>query len=96
MMTLFTFVLCLADDEVASTPPLVIIGKPHLPFQLQTEYTTVDGSVLARVISKVKPVTDRVVAERGRQNDHTQTPQNYVCRLTVSLSDIDIDASVTA
>jgi hypothetical protein len=45
----------------------MIHGRPHLPFQLQTEYTTADGSVLVRVITKVKPITeDRQVAERGR------------------------------
>ena len=55
-----------ASSESVSTPPLIINGKPHLPFQLQTEYTTADGSVLVRVITKIKPVTeDRQVAERG-------------------------------
>lgn len=55
------------DERQFSTPPLIINGKPHLPFQLQTEYTMADGSVLVRVITKVKPVTvDRTVAERGR------------------------------
>ena len=54
------------SDESVSTPPLIIGGKSHLPFQLQTEYTASDGSVLVRVITKVKPVTeDRNVAERG-------------------------------
>ena len=58
-----------ASDESVSTPPLIIGGKPHLPFQLQTEYTTSDGSVLVRVITKVKPVTeDRNIAERGIHN----------------------------
>ena len=58
--------LDVASGESVSTPPLMINGRPHLPFQLQTEYTTADGSVLVRVITKVKPVTeDRQVAERG-------------------------------
>lgn len=53
-------------EDKTLTPPLMINGKPHLPFQLQTEYTTADGSVLVRVITKVKPVTeDRKIAERG-------------------------------
>ena len=55
-----------ASGESVSTPPLMINGTPHLPFQLQTEYTIADGSVLVRVITKVKPITeDRQVAERG-------------------------------
>ena len=65
-----------ACDEVPSAPPLMVSGKPCLPFQLQTEYTTVDGSVLARVITKVNPVTeDRQVAERGM--DSTTSTQTH-------------------
>ena len=47
-------------------PPLVMDGKPHLPFQLQVEYTGRDGSHCMRVITDTKPVTkDREQAEKG-------------------------------
>lgn len=47
-------------------PPLMKEGKPHLPFQLQIEYTGRDGSRCMRVISEAKPITrDRNEAERG-------------------------------
>lgn len=47
-------------------PPLMKEGKPHLPFQLQIEYTGRDGSRCMRVISEAKPVTrDRDEAERS-------------------------------
>lgn len=79
-----------ASNESVSTPPLIIDGKPHLPFQLQTEYTASDGSVLVRVITKVKPVTeDRNVAERGTYstlNTLDSFPSNCI-----EPSDIDMD-----
>ena len=47
-------------------PPMTIDGKPHLPFQLQIEYTAQDGSRNRRVITDAKPITkEREVAERG-------------------------------
>ena len=50
----------------ADVPPLTIDGKPHLPFQLQIEYTAQDGSRNRRVITDAKPTTkERGVAERG-------------------------------
>ena len=46
--------------------PLTINGKPFVPFQLQIQYTGVDGSCCMRVITQAKPVTtNRDVAERG-------------------------------
>ena len=46
--------------------PLLVDGKPHLPFQLQIEYTGQDGSRCMRVITQAKPTTtDRGVAEKG-------------------------------
>ena len=48
-------------------PPLLVDGSPHLPFQLQIEYTGRDGSRCIRVITQAKPITtNRDVAERGR------------------------------
>ena len=48
-------------------PPLLVDGSPHLPFQLQIEYTGQDGSRCIRVITQAKPITtNRDVAERGR------------------------------
>ena len=53
-----------AGTEVA---PLVVDGKPHLPFQLQIEYTGQDGSRCMRVITQAKPITtNRGVAEKGK------------------------------
>ena len=47
-------------------PPLMVRGRPHLPFQLQVEYTAVDGARYLRIISRAQPVTeDRTVAEKG-------------------------------
>ena len=47
-------------------PPLTLEGKPHLPFQLQIEYTGRDGSRCLRVITEAKQMTkDRSRAERG-------------------------------
>ena len=44
-----------------------IDGKPHLPFQLQIEYTAQDGSMNRRVITEAKPITkEREIAERGK------------------------------
>ena len=58
--------MAVAKPEVEYTPPLQIEGKPHLPFQLQIEYTSKDGSCLMRVITDAKPITrDRGVAEKG-------------------------------
>ena len=59
-----------SDDKAAPTtpevPPLTVNGKPHLPFQLQIEYTGRDGSRCMRVISEARPVTrDRSEAERS-------------------------------
>ena len=46
--------------------PVMVGGVPHLPFQLQTEYTGIDGSKLVRVVTKLKPVTQqRETAEKG-------------------------------
>ena len=47
--------------------PLLVEGKPHLPFQLQIEYTSQDGSRCMRVITQAKPITtNRDVAEKGK------------------------------
>ena len=55
-----------ATSVSAKVPPLSIDGKPHLPFQLQIEYTAQDGSRNRRVITDAKPTTnERQVAERG-------------------------------
>ena len=51
---------------VTDVAPLLVDGKPHLPFQLQIEYTGQDGSRCMRVITQAKPITtDRGVAEKG-------------------------------
>ena len=43
-------------------------GKPYLPFQVQIEYTRLDGAKCMRVLTEVKPVTyNRETAEMGRQ-----------------------------
>ncbi len=53
------------DNKV---PQLTIDGTPHLPFQLQIEYTSQDGSRCTRVISQAKPTTkQREIAEKGQQ-----------------------------
>jgi hypothetical protein len=50
---------------VTDVAPLLVDGKPHLPFQLQIEYTGQDGSRCMRVITQAKPITtDRGVAEK--------------------------------
>ena len=47
---------------------MTVDGKPHLPFQLQIEYTAQDGSTNRRVITEAKPVTkEREIAERGKR-----------------------------
>ena len=47
----------------------MIDGQPHLPFQLQIEYTNSDGDRCLRVITKAKPITtDRLKAEKGTNN----------------------------
>lgn len=54
-----------SDNKV---PPMTLDGKPHLPFQLQIEYTGRDGSRCLRVITEAKPMTkDRSQAERGEK-----------------------------
>ena len=73
--TLSTVCLCAASGGATAgggasagveIPPLMVEGKPHLPFQLQIEYTGRDGSRCMRVITQAKPITtDRGVAERG-------------------------------
>ena len=53
----------------SEVPPLMINGKPHSPFQLQIEYTTLDGDRCLRVITQTKPVTKyKNVADRGVVN----------------------------
>ena len=55
-----------ASSSGIPVQPLTVDGKPHLPFQLQIEYTGRDGSRCLRVISEAKPTTrDRNMAERG-------------------------------
>ena len=55
------------EGGASEVPPLMIGGRPHLPFQLQIEYTSLDGDRCLRVITQAKPVTrDRSLAERGR------------------------------
>ena len=55
-----------ATPDALNAPPLQIEGKPHLPFQLQVEYTSKDGSRLMRVITDAKGITrDRGMAEKG-------------------------------
>lgn len=55
-----------STSDAPSAPPLQVDGKPHLPFQLQVEYTSRDGSRLMRVITDAKPITrDRTAAEKG-------------------------------
>lgn len=50
-------------------PPIEIDGKPHLPFQIQIEYTLLDGAKYMRVLTEVKPVTyERETAEMGIGN----------------------------
>ncbi|KAL5473515.1 hypothetical protein EMCRGX_G028006 [Ephydatia muelleri] len=54
------------EDASPEAPPIDIDGKPHLPFQVQIEYTRLDGAKCMRVLTDVKPVTfDRAVAEKG-------------------------------
>ena len=54
-------------EGAPEVPPLMIGGQPHLPFQLQIEYTSLDGDRCLRVITQAKPVTrDRSLAERGK------------------------------
>ena len=66
--------LCLAppgagassDGSPIFDTPVMVDGVPHLPFQLQTEYTGMDGSKLLRVVTKLKPITqERETAEKG-------------------------------
>ena len=63
-------------EEGVEVAPLVVDGKPHLPFQLQIEYTGQDGSRCMRVITQAKPITTkRGVAEKGKQ----RARKCYVC-----------------
>ncbi len=49
-----------------TTPTLMINGQANYPFQLQIEYTSLDGDKCLRVITQTKPLTkDRELAERG-------------------------------
>ena len=62
-----------ATPDVSRAPPLQVEGKPHLPFQLQVEYTSKDGSRLMRVITDANPITrDRTVAEKGWAVEHKE------------------------
>lgn len=55
--------------EAIKVAPLMVDGKPHLPFQLQIQYTAQDGSRCMRVISQAKPITtQRNIAEKGLLN----------------------------
>lgn len=48
-------------------PPVMIDGEPNYPFQLQIEYTSLDGDKCLRVITQTKPLTkDRELAEKGK------------------------------
>ena len=63
------FLIYIGASSVPIVQPLTIDGKPHLPFQLQIEYTAQDGSRNRRVITDAKPTTkEREVAERGMHN----------------------------
>ena len=54
------------EGERVGVAPLMVEGRPHLPFQLQIEYTAQDGSRCMRVITQAKPITtNREVAEKG-------------------------------
>ncbi|XP_019853243.1 PREDICTED: circularly permutated Ras protein 1 isoform X3 [Amphimedon queenslandica] len=54
-----------ASASSDTVPPQMIDGQPHLPFQLQIEYTNSDGDRCLRVITKAKPITtDRLKAEQ--------------------------------
>ena len=53
--------------EEVQVAPLLVEGRPRLPFQLQIEYTSQDGSRCMRVITQAKPITtNRDVAEKGK------------------------------
>jgi hypothetical protein len=53
------------EGERVGVAPLMVEGRPHLPFQLQIEYTAQDGSRCMRVITQAKPITtNREVAEK--------------------------------
>ena len=70
-----------AKGNLASeVPPLMIDGQPHLPFQLQIEYTSLDGDRCLRVITQTKPVTkERSVADKGW--NMMLTPDSCKCSL---------------
>lgn len=38
-------------------PPIYIGGRAHLPFQVHTEYTDLDGTCIKRVFTRAIPVT---------------------------------------
>ena len=55
-----------SKESRASTSPLIINGKVHLPFQLQVRYTDRDGSRCMRVSTFSKPVTsDKKTADES-------------------------------
>lgn len=62
-----------SGGEGVRVPPLMVEGKPHLPFQLQIEYTAQDGSRCMRVITQAKPITtNRDLAEKGMLGEHQE------------------------
>ena len=73
--------------DTKTPPTLQLDGKPHLPFQLQVEYTSKDGSRLMRVITDANPITrDRGMAEKGGSNQFiikltapTKIKNPYLC-----------------
>ena len=55
-----------SEKPLTEIPPQMMDGQPHLPFQLQMEYTNLDGDRCLRVITQTKPVTkDRNIADKG-------------------------------
>jgi hypothetical protein len=71
-------------EEGSKVAPLLVDGKPHLPFQLQIEYTAQDGSRCMRVITQAKPITtDRDLAEKDIDMSVVGT---HVARTTASLA----------
>lgn len=55
------------DKKLQKKCPALIIGDiPHLPFQLQVDYTTPSGAHMKRVFTKANKITtERDVAEKG-------------------------------
>ena len=55
-----------SKESRATTSPLIINGKVHLPFQLQIRYTDQDGSRCMRVSTIAKPViSNKDTAEKS-------------------------------